>query len=247
MSKIHQKTGTACLVCDEKTDSTAICLHKTRRQTHSMCLECVDGYLRPVLEAITRNIRQNIRRGAQYFDCPGAYHGKMRNRCTHKVDVSKITLPLSSSLSDDLFRISYVLNSPYSYICPETKCGAVIDVDQAFDRIRLHCRECGVSWCRQCLAHPYHENKTCMEFEVENKSSDNAQYIHEMVGKGLIKFCPQCKVPTFKSRGCNKMYCERCKCKWCWLCLRKDIDYGHFNESNKEGCPNKLWEGTGEV
>jgi hypothetical protein len=244
MSKIHNKTGRVCLVCDDETDLTAICMHRTRRQTHNLCLECAIGYLTPILESITRNLRQNIRYNVQYVDCPGSYHGAMRNRCKHKVDVCNIVLPPRCSLADDLFRITYVLSSNNAFICPETKCGAVIDVDPHFDDLKLRCRECRSTWCRQCAAHPYHDRKSCIEFEVENKASDNAQYIYEMSKKGLIKFCPQCKAATLKTTGCNKMRCQRCKCKWCWLCLQSGIDYDHFNKGNKDGCPDKLWQGT---
>lgn len=245
----HKKTGGKCLICDEDINGKEfVHLHKTRRQTHNLCPECGENYLRTLLDSITANVRRNIRRGMQYVKCPGGYHGALRNRCQHKVDVNKIELPDSSSLASDLFRIKYVLASPLSFICPEQKCGQVIDVDPHYDNLRLTCRDCKTTWCRQCLAQPYHNRKTCVEFEVENKSSDNAQFIFDMAKKGLIKFCPrpQCKVPIFRSSGCNKIKCERCGLKWCWLCRETDIDYDHYNPASKSACANKLWNGTND-
>ena len=246
MSKIHQKTGSVCLICDEEIGDgkLTVLLHRTRRQTHNLCLPCAVGYLHPILESITRNLRQNIRRNVQYVDCPGAYHSILRNRCQCKVDVTKIVLPSVLSLSTDLFRISHVLRSPNVFLCPDEKCGNAMEVDPNFYELNLHCRECKVTWCRQCLVSPYHDRKTCLEHEVESSSSDNAQYISLMVKKGLIKYCSGCKAPTFRPGGCNKMSCDRCKTKWCWLCLKAGIDYEHFNSNGKEKCSGKLWEGT---
>ena len=64
--------------------------------------------------------------------------------------------------------------------------------------------------------------------------------------KGKLKFCPQCKVPTLKNNGCNKMVCIRCHIKWCWLCTDTNIDYDHYNSGNVGRCSGKLWEGVDE-
>lgn len=65
-----------------------------------------------------------------------------------------------------------------------------------------------------------------------------------MKEKGLLKFCPSCKTPTFKHDGCSKMTCTRCNIKWCWLCCKTEIDYDHYNSNNASGCSNRLWEGA---
>ena len=91
MSKIHQKTGYVCLVCDEKIEEeNTVHLHKTRRQSHNMCTECAVGYFQPLLDDITNNLRRNIRRDMQFVPCPGAYHSVLSNRCKHTIDVTNI-------------------------------------------------------------------------------------------------------------------------------------------------------------
>ena len=35
------------------------------------------------------------------------------------------------------------------------------------------------------------------------------------------KKCPQCRVVTYKTDGCNHMHCSRCGCDWCWICASK--------------------------
>ena len=64
-----------------------------------------------------------------------------------------------------------------------------------------------------------------------------------MKTKGLLKFCPQCKVPTIKNKGCSKMHCVKCDCSWCWLCNKVGVDYPHYNSNNNDRCSGKLWEG----
>ena len=79
---------------------------------------------------------------------------------------------------------------------------------------------------------------------MENDSTENGQYILKMSREGLLKFCPKCRAPITKISGCNKMYCTKCMCTWCWLCGDTGIDYDHFNLRKGKPCANKLWEGV---
>ena len=244
MSKIHKKTLSTCIVCDESYEKGCV-LHKTRRQTHSMCLDCIVGYLKPVLRRSCNNVRKNIRNNVGYFKCPGTYHCESRNQCKNNIHIGKIKVP-DCDISLDIFRLVYVLNTPTAYMCPEEKCGQVIDVDEEYMYHNLQCNDCKLTWCRQCMVSPYHEGKSCVEYEVENSSSENSQYIRDMNKKGLLKFCPTCRAPTYKNTGCNKMICFSCGSRWCWLCCASDIDYDHYNINNKGRCVGKLWEGVDE-
>lgn len=243
MSKIHEKTKHTCLICDEKLTETCTLLHKTRRQTHCLCTDCSIGYLKPILVVITSNLRKNIRNNQEFLECPGSYHGSLKNRCKHKFSVTNITLPVHlDSLSTDLFRITYVLRNPTAFICPNNNCLAVVDVDTGYNNQKLVCRECKNDWCKNCLVTPYHDEKSCLQHEIEDKKSENAQYINELQKTNVLRFCPQCKAPIIRRDGCHKMVCEICHCKWCWLCEAKDIDYSHFNPASNSSCANRLWK-----
>ena len=247
MSKIHKKTGSACLICDEpifrSESKNSIIFHKTRRQTHIVCIDCGIGYLRPILKSAVNNIRLNIRKNVDMIKCPGSYHGSIRNTCKHFISLKNIIIP-DCSISLDIFRITYVLSNNEAFLCPEEKCGSVIDVDSQYFNQTLNCSECKTTWCKQCLVTPYHEGKSCIEVEAENNKTENGKFIRDMKEKGFLKFCPQCKAPSIKNNGCNKMSCGICNVIWCWLCTKADISYDHYNTNLSGSCIGKLWEGV---
>ena len=245
MSKIHKKTGSVCMICDEPYEKSII-FHKTRRQTHTLCLNCGIGYFKPLIKQACNNVRKNIRKDVDLVKCPGAYYSSPRNQCKHVCKLSDLKIP-ECEISTDIFRLVYTLSSPNTYMCPEEKCGQVLEVDQGFFGNMIKCHGgCDVTWCRMCLVQPFHTGKSCIEYESENKSTENGKFISEMKRTGQLKFCPQCRAPTFKNNGCNKMVCFSCNVKWRWLCTEVGIDYGHYNSGNIGQCNGKLWEGVDE-
>ena len=64
---------------------------------------------------------------------------------------------------------------------------------------------------------------------------------------GNIKSCPVCRTGIEKISGCNKMHCENCHAKFCWLCLEVIQDYDHYKideGSGASGCAGKLFDGV---
>ena len=246
MSKIHKKTGSVCMICDELSKHNIV-FHKTRRQTHSLCLDCAIGYLQPIVKIMMNNLRKNIKKNVHIFKCPGTYHCETRNQCKYKISIKEIILP-DCPIIFDILSIMHTLGSDNVYMCPNTECKHTVEADPYYNGNQLICHTgCKISWCRQCLVSPYHEKKSCIEVESENKNTENGKFIWEMKTKGLLKFCPQCKAPTFKNNGCNKMSCGGCHAKWCWLCLMQNIDYDHYNiEMGRSKCSGKLWQGVDE-
>jgi hypothetical protein len=247
MSKLHKKTGSMCMICDELLiNEKSIVLHKTRRQTHSLCMDCGVGYLKPVLVQAANNIRKNLLNGAESIKCPGSIHCEHRNLCNHISSLLELVVP-ECEISLDVFRLTYVLTHKNAYICPEMKCGYIVDVDTYYVGNNLVCHGgCQTSWCRNCLVSPYHKGKSCIEVEADNKNTDNGKLIWELKRNGKLKFCPQCKVPCIKHNGCNKMSCAVCNHKWCWICLETNIDYAHYNTGGGGACNGLLWEGVDE-
>jgi hypothetical protein len=245
MSKLHKKTGSACLICDESlTKEYCIIFHKTRRQTHSLCLDCGIGYLKPIIVQATNNIRKNIYNGSNVIKCPGSIHCEHRNLCKHTTTFCSLVIP-KCDISMDVFKLQYVILTPNAYICPEMKCGQVVNVDPYYTDNNLVCHDgCLTSWCRNCLISPYHNHKSCIEVEAENKNTENGKLIWDLKQKGELKFCPQCRAPCIKNNGCNKMLCTFCNVKWCWICKDSDIDYDHYNFGGVGDCKGKLWQGV---
>jgi hypothetical protein len=239
--KIHNKTGNICLICEDDIKNDGIILHKTRRQTHILCNDCFGNYLPNILVKIKDKLMLNIRMNVNYIQCPGSIHSQVRNLCKHKVNINKIQINEKHKLYTDLFRIIYVLQNDNAYICKNNNCGNVIDIDNNHDNINIICLLCKTSWCKYCNVTPYHENKSCIEYEVENQKTTNSKFIWDQKQKGLLKFCPSCKSPTIKYDGCNKITCSICHGNWCWICLNNNISYDHFKSGN---CYNKLWDGV---
>jgi hypothetical protein len=137
------------------------------------------------------------------------------------------------------------MNTNNAFICPEIKCGQVVEVDVEYVGNNLVCYGgCQASWCRNCLISPYHYGKSCIEIEAENKNTDNGKLIWDLKRQGKLKFCPQCRAPCIKNNGCNKMSCSVCKSKWCWICEAANIDYTHYNTGGVSDCKGRLWEGV---
>lgn len=241
MSKLHQKTKNACLVCTEDTEG-GIVFHKTRRQTHMMCPDCAPPFLKNLIVQATDNLRKNIRHNATTYPCPGSYQSELRNRCKSHFDIANISVKEDSVLYTDILRITYTIDSPHRYVCPNRECGNVIEVHPEYFDHLVTCFACDTKWCRVCLCMPYHDGMSCVEYEASQNCTENGKYIWEMRQSGKLKFCPQCRAPTLKNGGCNKMYCETCHVKWCWLCSKPHVDYDHFNSLGCNPCANRLWE-----
>ena len=266
-NKIHSLTKNNCLICCCETKQGLI-LHKTKRQTHKLCIDCVIGFFSPYLDKITSNIMNNINNLPKIM-CPGNVNGLMRNQCNHKLNLFKllnVSIFIENSLKYedwslqnnnkleklyiDFFRIEYIIRNPNSYICRNPSCKDIIHPISNYGII-LSCQSCDMSWCKYCWKSPYHFGKTCIEAELEENNSDNAKLINKKIELGEIKLCPVCKTPTEKIKndqgeyvGCNKIDCNMCGTKWCWLCKEINIDYHHYNELFGGKCANKLWEGV---
>jgi ATP-dependent RNA helicase DHX8/PRP22 len=153
-----------------------------------------------------------------------------------------LNVPKNSRWHSKLEFIKMLMSDDKLYICPDKKCGTVIYVEND-DRIDLFCDMCDGKWCRLCLVSPYHNDQTCLEYELDNSNGENSVYLKKMITSGKIKICPVCRAPIFRESGCNHMSCEYCKSHWCWLCKKVGIDYSHFNSNNgSESCKGRLWE-----
>ncbi len=250
--KIHRKTGGACPICMMEIAGEGIVLHKTKRQTHRLCLDCCSGYLQPLVADLTSNLRQNIRHKATIVRCTGTNHCALRNQCRCEVDIRDIAIPDGTQLATDIFRITYVLANPAVHICINPNCGELVETAEGTQA--AECPTCSARWCCHCLAQPYHDNMSCLEYEAMQSSTETGKLILDKKIKGELKFCPRCRVPTEKVRnskgefvGCNKIVCENCKACWCWLCQAVDIDYSHYNSAGSSGCAERLWEGVDTV
>lgn len=237
--KIRVKTGSHCCICDDTIESNPLIIHKTRRQTHAMCEDCGIQLLSMEIKSIMSNMRKNIR--STIIKCPGTIHSQLRNQCNTNIDITMFRYQIDSSqpIMTDLIKLCILSEHSSIYACPNTNCENIIE--DIYGDYNLECNLCSINWCKSCLTSPYHENLTCLEYELQETNTENGRYLKELLRQGTLKTCPRCKTPTIKASGCNKMYCESCNCKWCWLCSLTNIDYNHFNMEGTNPCAGKLW------
>jgi hypothetical protein len=237
----HTTTKLKCLVCEDKEDEMFV-LHKTRRQTHTMCFGCLVGYINSPIEQMFICAKAGNKVNGEIL-CPGSYSGNIRNIC--KISVKNI---VSSSIVQELvdetlknkMRVLSVLSESTDQVilCPHKNCTNIIYFSD-FGRNKAWCAQCDTSLCISCKSSPYHFGKTCIESDMERGVG-----LAQLVRDEIVKLCPGCKNPTEKDGGCNKMHCNMCGSKWCWMCLEINIDYGHYNYSSGTTCSGKLWNGV---
>jgi hypothetical protein len=179
--------------------------------------------------------------------CPGTTYSNIKNQCNVSVKITDIIIPKVSLLETELSIMFCLWSSYYNVLCVNESCYAVKNTFDMNDK--LHCGTCDTEWCKKCLCSPYHDGQTCIEYENVSANTDISRYVLEKISIQEMKYCPGCKVPIEKTKNehgkfvsCNKMVCENCGIKWCWLCEQKNIDYDHNNEKNNTPCSNHLWK-----
>jgi len=200
MSKYHKRN---CIICDEIIKKDSIFLHKTRRETHILCRECGVGYLTPLIEQATENLRNNIRGKVTIIKCPGTYHGQLRNKCIKNIDIQDIFISDKLRLYTNIFRILYTLSNANLYLCPSKDCGEIVETHPVHPISRTMCQTCNFIWCRSCQTSPCHEGMSCLEYECFKNNTENGKFILEKKLKGDLEFCPSCRVPHRKSEKWN--------------------------------------------
>jgi hypothetical protein len=250
-AKIHTKAFIECISCFEEIEKgKEFIFHKTLRQTHMLCLDCSVGFLRSHIDDAIKNLRKNI--PVCDIQCPGNHKSDINNKCCKKLQFSSLNPPESHPLKAEIQRINFFSNLEF-VLCPTEDCFEPNPtVDKNNKKItHITCAGCNVEWCIKCNTMPYHHNLSCTEWGLSQGDTELGKFLSEKIKNGDMKLCPCCKTPTEKERfvdgkftGCNKMTCEVCHSKWCWLCEMNNIDYDHFRESSTNRCGNKLWEGT---
>ncbi|OQV25974.1 putative E3 ubiquitin-protein ligase RNF14 [Hypsibius exemplaris] len=167
------------------------------------------------------------------------------------LDVDALSQTLNSRLLDGM---------PDTRRCPQCQCVIIFDHAMLGGNDRyITCPNpvCGIQYCPHCKAKS-HGDEPCLSSEKKRELRDlfinaatqaekealirvhgkeNIEHsIRDMESEDYIKThgkpCPQCKSPTEKIEGCNKMTCTICHTFFCYICgvqLPKTDPYSHFN------------------
>ena len=105
------------------------------------------------------------------------------------------------------------------YCCPTPGCKKYIPCPK--DENKLLCPNCNKSYCIKCFR-PWHENKTCEQYYIENSVINNSEVRKEFLNFDAkndfeYKECPKCKALMLKEEGTNKIICV-CGTAFCYKC-----------------------------
>jgi len=129
------------------------------------------------------------------------------------------------------------------YQCPTPNCKNRAEI--APDLIRFVCAYCQIVSCTKCKITPFHEEKTCEEYQAERQDIDDAdqKLFEDFAGQEGFKKCPRCSTWVEKTFGCNHMICPnpQCSADFCYQCeefidgknLPAHYDPHHENNKNK--------------
>lgn len=255
-NKFNKNKNTECCICyDIYNKDNKVFLHKTRRQIHAVCVNCFLIYISTTIS----NDNYKVENDCVKVLCFGKHmSNSTRNKlCEYYFDVFRSIKFLPSNIKNScdfksiLNIISRILILSYQEVAPcihaydsSNPCLNISYVNE--DESKVIC-QCGIDFCHVCKLSPYHTNAKCEDVKDLKKmelSLDSSSYQQLKVEfkNNKIKCCPNCKVLIEKNRGCNKMKCNKCKKKFCWLCLIYPVDYSHFNYLNHNRCSGKLWD-----
>lgn len=240
--KRHQLSSKTCMLCgtDFEDTSEMVVLHKTRRYTHILCDICTEEWIENFFQTVFLKCIKRYSNPYLMIPCPGSIFCKRKqNICKHSVSLR--TLSSNRNLSEHSQNRIEQMKTITSHFEDIYFCEHCSKVIFTIDDDISSCPECKYTFCSRCKCSPYHHEKTCIEYKVQNITDS---YLIESLSNNRIKTCPECFQLIEKTSGCNKMVCDTCHSKWCWLCKKQNIDYSHFSsvDTNTSKCKNKLWE-----
>lgn len=221
-----------------------------RKCWHSYCGECVAGYFKSQIE--DGNVKQ--------LNCPDT-------SCRTEALPTEVKKLVDEALYSKYERMLYEITlSEMSDVvfCPRTHCQlpVVVEPDQTMGR----CEGCLFTFCIMCQK-SWHGIQPCelvgpsaIISEYLEASSTQRDLMKKRFGAARLQKlldehqttnylksntarCPQCFATISKIDGCNKMTCQMCQTKFCWLCSKKisqSDPYSHFQSGE---CGGRLFDG----
>jgi hypothetical protein len=165
---------------------------------------------------------------------------KLCPNCVGDLPESLVSQHASDALLAKYRRFKFEKANPNSRVC--SRCDNRQDASAS--KPSILCSSCGHTYCfTHGDAHP---NKTCAQWARDNYASEKQSLKAISMNS---KPCPDCKVPTQKSEGCNHMKCTQCHAEWCWICGR-EIEGGssfpdHYKWWNVFGCSGQQFADPG--
>ncbi|XP_039270841.2 E3 ubiquitin-protein ligase RNF14-like [Styela clava] len=253
MKKAFDNTIFDCNVCfSEKYGKNCI---QFKDCGHVYCVDCIKSYFD--LQIKEGNMKALI---CPEHKCDSqAYPAQIKELVSNE-DFERYEKMLFQTTLDTMNDIMY---------CPRKSCQSPVVVEP--DETIGICSVCTFSFCPFCKL-AYHgiepcrlkqsalrdvcekykdgDDKTRKELETKYGSKILRLTMQNLESEKWLtdnsKNCPGCGAAIEKKDGCNKMTCYKCKCYFCWLCMRSlslANPYDHYNTMNSR-CFNKLFQGV---
>ncbi|KAA6387255.1 MAG: hypothetical protein EZS28_017218 [Streblomastix strix] len=193
---------------------------------HQACIGCV---VESIQSGLTSARPNSSCIGDKDGNCQEHYSDLVLQKILDQVDYDRFTayeleLSLGQLKDDRLLRCNFC---GYREYMPD---------DENFklkDLLTFHCKnpKCMIITCRKCDK-PYHLPELCPQMKAEKGIGALHLAVQKAVESILIRHCPTCGLPTFKTQGCNHISCKN-GCHWCYSCglpYSRETIYGHFGK-----------------
>ena len=211
-----------CKVCEEGKEKDKI--NKCKYCKEILCNDCYYKHFQESILSAKNNIK-----------CPNCDNILKEGEIIQKLyetseDEKTETLKLINIYKKYILRFE-ILKDKNIRFCPIKDCDSYAKKE---DDIFVECGK-GHKFCFNC-GKPWHKNKNC-----ENKEEID-ELFEEYKKKLNAKECPNCKINSYKTKGCNHINCTYCNVHWCWICKKQIEDVEeHYNDPKNE-CYSKMFD-----
>ncbi|KAA6404195.1 MAG: hypothetical protein EZS28_000278 [Streblomastix strix] len=193
---------------------------------HRACINCVVGSIKAALKSARTN---STCIGDEKAQCEEHYSDLILQHILDVVDYQRFSSYQQEqallAVKDKLLRCPFC---GYSESIPEDNEDFKLD-----ELLTFACKNpsCLIISCLKCNQ-PYHIPVLCPPMKAAKGIESLKQAVQTAVESVLIRHCPTCQFPTFKTEGCNHIKCQN-GCHWCYSCERiftRESIYGHFGK-----------------
>lgn len=102
---------------------------------------------------------------------------------------------------------------------------------------KFYCYDCYTTYCSVCKE-IHSDSDDYDKCPNENEIVTNLHDARENLESEDVKFCPICKIMIYKEGGCNSVKCDYCKLRFCWNCLRTNLQIEQMDSDSEHTCGN---------
>jgi len=201
--------------------SCSICFSELNLSSKNQAFRCYISYCQECFSQWVLSQARDSLSHLTTFRCPDAH-------CHHSISEVELKQKLTPDCQNSLTSLRnrrLLLHNPEAKRCPKSDCPGVGCPDGCSES--LICPICNSSW-----SSPIERER---DFTKSRPKKILLETERNELWKGLhTKDCPKCRVPIYKTEGCNKVLCQMCRTEFCWNCS------GIYPRHNLHRCHSKI-------